>query len=102
VVQHLSKAHARELLREALRVARPGDGRVLFEFFGDPSFHNPDPTEDVLSGDDAGGQMYNNAYALPEIRRLAEDCGGELLWTEPWQITKDWANHWAFLRRRAP
>lgn len=88
VTQHLSRAHAERLLREALRVTR---GSVLFEFFGDPGFNAG--AMDVYSGDLADGGMYNNAYTERQVRALGGRCG-RVRWVEPWRINGEWGNWW--------
>lgn len=92
VIQHLSGEHAAELIREALRCLS-WHGKALFEFFGDPAYH--DGGLDVFSGDRDGGGMYNNAYTAGEIQALVESCGGRMLWMETRSVTHEWGNHWA-------
>lgn len=91
VIQHLSREHARGLIREALRCLS-WHGKVLFEFFGDPQYH--DGGRDVFSGEDGAGGMYNNAYTAGEIPALIESCGGKMLWLETKSVTQEWGNHW--------
>ena len=96
MIQHLSREHARGLIREALRTLKSG-GQALFEFFGDPSFY--DSGQDVLSPDDAGGGMFNNAYVEGELLDLIRECGGEVRWLERTPITKAWSNFWVCFGR---
>lgn len=98
VVQHLSREHAKRLIREALRVVRTG-GRVLFEFFGDPAFR--DSGADVFSGKDGEGGMFNNAYISDEIPHIIAECGGVSSFMDYQQITKKWGNYWSCFRRTA-
>lgn len=91
VLQHMSKADARTLLAECLRVTRKG-GNVLMEWFGDPAFHNPGG--DAFSGNPEDGTgMFNNAYTKAEVEAI---CGslGKLNWIEPTNIGP-FDNHWS-------
>ena len=92
VIQHLSREHAKALIRESLRVLKVG-GQALFEFFGDKEYYSPD-RRDMFSGYAEEGGMFNNAYVKDEIPGLVDDCGGRFLWIERTQITKAWDNHW--------
>jgi ubiquinone/menaquinone biosynthesis C-methylase UbiE len=91
VIQHLSREHAKELIKEALRVTS-WHGKVLFEFFGDPSYYADGG--DVFSGDENDGGMFNNAYLKEEIPTLIESCGGRLEWLETTPIAHEWGNYW--------
>jgi SAM-dependent methyltransferase len=91
VVQHMSKEHVKELIHNCLVALLP-TGKILFEFFGDPDYH--DPEKDVFSGIDGEGGMFNSAYTLPEIEKLVKECGARVLWAEPWKITSQWGNYW--------
>jgi ubiquinone/menaquinone biosynthesis C-methylase UbiE len=90
VIQHLSREHAKDLIKESLRVLRP-DGKVLFEFFGDPAYHKGG--QDVLS-DGKHGKMFNNAYREIELHPLVKSCGGKFLWQKHAPVTTEWGNHW--------
>jgi len=96
VIQHLSHFHAKELCSEAL-TALTKDGLVLFEFFGDPEYY--DNGNDVFSGIDGQGGMFNNAYIPSEIISIIESIGGKLHWLETKLITKEWGNHWVCFGR---
>ena len=91
VIQHLSREHARDLIKEALRTLKH-DGQALFEFFGDPEYYRAG--EDVFSGEDGAGGMFNNAYMRPELPGLIEVCGGKLNWINTSSVTAAWGNHW--------
>lgn len=91
VIQHLSRSHAKDLIREAIRSIKD-DGKVLFEFFGDPVYYK-DGT-DVFSGDPKEDGMYNNAYLESEIPALIDSCGGKVLWMKTTPITHQWGNNW--------
>lgn len=91
VIQHLSRAHAEELIVSALESLAPG-GKILFEFFGDPAYHCGG--EDVFSGDPNDGGMYNNSYTKDELQFLVERCGGRMDWLAHWRIDDNWGNHW--------
>lgn len=92
VVQHLSRSHAKKLIKECLRTLAPG-GKVLFEFFGDLDYRK-DGKKDDFSGIDGQGGMFNNGYSKEEIPKIISRCGGQVLWIEPQQITETWANQW--------
>ena len=96
VLQHLSREHAKALIWESLRTLK-ADGKILFEFFGDPAFYRGG--EDVFSGEDGAGGMFNNAFTESEIPGFIESCGGRLLWLEKSPVTKDWGNYWACFGR---
>jgi len=93
VIQHLSRRHAMDLMRESLRVVNL-EGHILFEFFGDPDFHD-DNGGDAFSGDPDFGGMFNNAYRPSEIQTAIEAIGGVLDWLEPWPINNSVTNWWA-------
>lgn len=97
VIQHLSRDHAAGLITETLRTLAH-DGLTLFEFFGDPQYHNGGG--DVFSGVDGQGGMYNNAYTVQEIQRMLNSCGADLKWLETKSITKEWGNHWVCFGRK--
>lgn len=90
VVQHLSREHAKELIRETLRVLKP-EGQALFEFFGDPAYY--DGGRDVLN-EGEHGPMFNNAYRETEIPLIIGACGGKLRWQIHAPVAKEWGNHW--------
>jgi len=85
VLQHMSRVAARELIREALRVTKPG-GKVLMELFGDPAYQHD--TEDRFSGDPNAGGMYNNGYNLANVNALLLGLG-EILWIEPQRVSAE-------------
>lgn len=86
LLQHMSKANAKALVREALRVTRPG-GSVLMEFFGDPEFHHP--TDDCFSGNPSDGTgMFNNAYTRAEIEAM-----DNVVWVDEQPIST-FSNFW--------
>ena len=73
LLQHMSRAAAKDLIREALRVTTP-KGRVLMEFFGDPVYRHA--SEDRFNGNpDDGGGMYNNAYTVEDVHALVDGLG---------------------------
>jgi len=96
VIQHLSRQHALDLIKESIRVLGY-QGKILFEFFGDPTYYNNG--QDVFSGEDGAGGMFNNAYVSSEIPGIIESCGGRLLWCEVSSVTHEWGNHWACFER---
>ena len=98
VIQHLSRKHALGLIRETLRVLSH-DGLALFEFFGDPEYH--DPAGDVFSGVDGQGGMFNNAWTPDEIRGLINNPlqFAHLYWLETKSVTQGWGNHWTCFGR---
>ena len=89
VIQHLSRHHAKQIIKEAIRVLKP-DGKVLFEFFGEPEYFSDG--DDMFSGVDGKGGMFNNAYRREEITPLINSCGGNVLWIEDQKITENWYN----------
>ena len=91
VIQHLSRDHAKSLIKEALRTLSY-HGSILFEFFGDPQYW--DHGKDVFSGLDGQGGMFNNAYTADEIPAIIESCGGSVKWMHTKNITHQWGNHW--------
>jgi ubiquinone/menaquinone biosynthesis C-methylase UbiE len=97
VIQHLSREHAKEIIKETLRVLK-ADGKALFEFFGDPQYYNNG--EDVFSGEDGAGGMFNNAFIESEISDFIKSCGGEVIWLKNSPVTNDWGNHWVCFGRQ--
>lgn len=91
VVQHLSREHAQALIRDCLRTLKPA-GSILFEFFGDLEYYNNG--QDVFSGIDGQGGMFNNGYTFEEIPDFVGACGGAVRWIEHQQITETWRNQW--------
>ncbi len=98
VVQHLSRDHARELIKEVLRVMSY-HGKALFEFFGDPAYY--DGGRDVFSGDPENGGMFNNAFVRQELDDLIRSCGGKVEWIETKSVTQEWGNHWVCFSRQS-
>jgi len=98
VMQHLSREHVRELIRESLRVVKEG-GYCLHEFFGDPKFYQGG--EDVIIPDTSGGCMYNNAFLASELPEMVYRCGGEFLWMKTRQVQQSWGNYWVCFTRKA-
>lgn len=96
VLQHMSRAAAKEMIRESVRVLADG-GHALMEFFGDPEYYHP--TNDCFSGDPNDGGMFNNAYMPGDIHTLIADIG-EAVWIESRPITKVFSNYWLCLRRK--
>lgn len=91
LIQHLSRKHAKDTIKEALRVIKPS-GKVLFEFFGDPQYYADG--KDYLNPDGQGGFMFNSSYKTEDIEKLIADCGGKVDWIEHAPVTQEWGNHW--------
>lgn len=70
VIQHMSKANARELIKETIRVLKP-KGRFLFEFLGRHGCAGEG--KEHYSGGLTG--MYNNGYTLKEMEDLIKEIG---------------------------
>lgn len=68
VFQHISKAHAINLLKESIRVLKPG-GRFLFEFLGGNYIGGEG--NDHYSGGLQG--MYNNGYTVEELKKIEKE-----------------------------
>ena len=96
VIQHLSREHAKELIKSCLSALQP-NGKILFEFFGDPEYWNN--YLDVYSGIPEHGGMYNNAYMSSELETFIAACGGKVVWIKPWKITNEWGNNWVLFGR---
>ena len=99
VLQHMSRMHVSDFLRECERVLRPG-GLMLHEFFGDPEFYPKAGAVDAFSGDPKDGGMYNNAWTREEIiKEFGQITGLGVEWITEWPIQKDWGNKWVCARK---
>lgn len=96
VIQHLSRDHAKELIKNSLQSLN-NNGVILFEFFGDFQYFNNG--HDVFSGIDGQGGMFNNAYIKTELALIIKDCSGEVEWIQEALITKTWNNYWVCFKR---
>lgn len=97
VIQHMSRDHAKTLIKSALSVIKPG-GKILFEFFGDVAYYQNG--KDVFSGIDGEGGMFNNAYVPEELGDIISDCGGKIEWISTDPITNVWNNYWVCFSKR--
>ncbi|MCP3684504.1 MAG: class I SAM-dependent methyltransferase [bacterium] len=84
VIQHMSKENAKALIKDTMRVLKPG-GKFLYEFFG--GNYCAGEGRETYSGGLEG--MYNNGYTQDEIRKLLTELGVFIEYIKENQVIAD-------------